>query len=33
MMRLLRAMEDVQPASTRAFFGLAAEQIRRVLLD
>jgi RNA polymerase sigma-70 factor (ECF subfamily) len=32
-MRLLRALESVHPASTRAFFGLAAEQMRRELLD
>jgi RNA polymerase sigma factor (sigma-70 family) len=33
LMRLLRALESVQPTSTRAFFGLAAEQMRRELLD
>jgi RNA polymerase sigma factor (sigma-70 family) len=33
LLRLLRALESVQPTSTRAFFGLAAEQIRRELLD
>ncbi len=33
LLRLLRALESVQPESTRAFFGLAAEQIRRELLD
>jgi hypothetical protein len=33
LIRLLRALETVQPDSTRAFFGLAAEQIRRELLD
>ncbi len=33
MLRLLRALESVQPDSTRAFFGLAAEQMRRELLD
>ncbi len=33
LMRLLCALESVQPESTRAFFGLAAEQIRRELLD
>jgi RNA polymerase sigma-70 factor (ECF subfamily) len=33
LLRLLRALEAVQPDSTRAFFGLAAEQIRRELLD
>jgi RNA polymerase sigma factor (sigma-70 family) len=32
-MRLLRSLEEVQPASMRCFFGLAAEQIRRELLD
>jgi RNA polymerase sigma-70 factor (ECF subfamily) len=32
-LRLLRALEQVRPDSTRAFFGLAAEQIRRELLD
>src|SRR4051812_15323811 len=33
LLRLLRALESVRPDSTRAFFGLAAEQIRRELLD
>src|SRR3954452_9720300 len=33
LLRLLRALETVQTDSTRAFFGLAAEQIRRELLD
>jgi len=33
LLRLLRALESVQPESTRAFFGLAAEQKRRELLD
>jgi RNA polymerase sigma-70 factor (ECF subfamily) len=33
MLRLLRALETIQPDSTRAFFGLAAEQMRRELLD
>jgi len=33
LLRLLRALESVQPESTRAFFGLAAEQMRRELLD
>ncbi len=33
LMRLLRALESVRPTSTRAFFGLAAEQMRRELLD
>jgi RNA polymerase sigma-70 factor (ECF subfamily) len=33
LLRLLRSLETVEPASTRAFFGLAAEHIRRELLD
>lgn len=33
LLRLLRALQSVQPDSTRAFFGLAAEQMRRELLD
>jgi RNA polymerase sigma-70 factor (ECF subfamily) len=33
LLRLLRALEAVKPDSTRALFGLAAEQIRRELLD
>jgi RNA polymerase sigma-70 factor (ECF subfamily) len=33
VLRLLRALPGVQPDSMRAFFGLAAEQIRRELLD
>ncbi len=33
LLRLLRALEQVQPTSTRDFFGLAAEQMRRELLD
>jgi RNA polymerase sigma-70 factor (ECF subfamily) len=33
LMRLLHALEKVDPTSTREFFGLAAEQIRRELLD
>ncbi|QEH38502.1 RNA polymerase sigma factor SigM [Aquisphaera giovannonii] len=33
LVRLLRALESVRPASTSAFFGLAAEQMRRELLD
>jgi RNA polymerase sigma factor (sigma-70 family) len=33
LLRLLRALETVKPESTRAFFGLAAEQMRRELLD
>jgi RNA polymerase sigma factor (sigma-70 family) len=32
-LRLLRALHDVRPASTRGFFCLAAEQMRRELLD
>jgi RNA polymerase sigma-70 factor (ECF subfamily) len=32
-LRLLRALKEVRPASTREFFGLAAEQMRRELLD
>jgi RNA polymerase sigma-70 factor (ECF subfamily) len=33
LVRLLRALEEIAPASTRDFFGLAAEQMRRELLD
>lgn len=33
LMRLLRAVRDVQPASARDFFGLATQQIRRELID
>src|SRR5947209_7323531 len=33
LMRLLRALTEVRPASMRDFFGLAAEQMRRELLD
>lgn len=33
LMRLLRALQEVQPTSMRDFFGLAAEQMRRELLD
>jgi RNA polymerase sigma factor (sigma-70 family) len=33
LMRLLRALEEVRPNSVRDFFGLAAEQMRRELLD
>src|SRR3954468_13942995 len=33
LLRLLRALKTVRPDSTRAFFGLAAEQMRRELLD
>ena len=32
-LRLLRALQEVRPASTREFFSLAAEQLRRELLD
>jgi RNA polymerase sigma factor (sigma-70 family) len=32
MVRLLRALKAVRPASTREYFGLAADQIRRELL-
>jgi RNA polymerase sigma factor (sigma-70 family) len=32
MIRLMRALRAVRPASTREYFGLAAEQIRRELL-
>jgi RNA polymerase sigma-70 factor (ECF subfamily) len=32
-LRLLRALEAVRPESTRHFFNLAAEQLRRELLD
>jgi RNA polymerase sigma factor (sigma-70 family) len=32
-LRLLRTLHEVQPTSTRAFFGLAAELIRRELID
>jgi RNA polymerase sigma-70 factor (ECF subfamily) len=31
--RLLRALRAVRPATTREFFGLAAEQVRRELID
>jgi RNA polymerase sigma-70 factor (ECF subfamily) len=33
LLRLLRALEKVQPNSMREFYGLAAQQIRRELLD
>lgn len=33
LVRLLRALEGVQPTSLREFFGLATEQLRRELLD
>ncbi len=32
-LRLLRVLEHVRPATVRDFFGLAAEQMRRELLD
>jgi RNA polymerase sigma-70 factor (ECF subfamily) len=32
-LRLLRALRQVRPDTTRAFFGLAAEQVRRELID
>jgi len=33
LLRLLRALREVRPGSMRQFYGLAAEQIRRELLD
>ncbi len=33
VLRLLRALKEVRPTSVRAFFGLAAAQIRRELID
>src|SRR5262249_36777335 len=33
LVRLLRALEDLRPATLREFFGLATEQLRRELLD
>jgi RNA polymerase sigma-70 factor (ECF subfamily) len=33
VLRLLRALREIQPDNTREFFGLAAVQIRRELLD
>jgi RNA polymerase sigma-70 factor (ECF subfamily) len=33
VLRLLRALEEVRPGSVRDFFGLAATQMRRELLD
>jgi RNA polymerase sigma-70 factor (ECF subfamily) len=33
LLRLLRALREVEPASTREFFGLAALQMRRELLN
>lgn len=32
-LRLCRALESVHPATVREFFGLAAEQVRRELID
>ena len=33
LLRLMRALRELKPQNTRAFFGLAAEQLRRELLD
>src|SRR5262249_24902271 len=33
LLRLLRALREVRPTSVRDFFGLAAQQMRRELLD
>ncbi len=33
LMRLMRSLQELQPKSTREFFGLAAEHVRRELLD
>src|SRR5213078_3815293 len=33
LLRLLRSLRELRPNSTREFFGLASEQIRRELLD
>ena len=33
VLRLLNALQEIEPTSVRAFFGLAAEQMRRELLD
>jgi RNA polymerase sigma-70 factor (ECF subfamily) len=33
LLRLLRTLENLKPDSTRAFFGLAAQEIRRELID
>lgn len=33
LMRLYRSLSEVRPDSTKAFFGLAATQIRRTLID
>jgi RNA polymerase sigma-70 factor (ECF subfamily) len=33
VLRLLRALQEVEPTSVRDFFGLAAEQMRRELID
>jgi len=33
VMRLMRSLEKIEPASVAVFFGLAAEHLRRELLD
>ena len=33
LLRLYRSLSEVQPESTKAFFGLAATQIRRTMID
>jgi len=33
LLRLLRAVQEIKPPSVRDFFGLAAEQVRRELID
>jgi RNA polymerase sigma factor (sigma-70 family) len=33
LLRLLRAVQEIKPPSMREFFGLAAEQVRRELID
>src|SRR5207253_4639396 len=33
LLRLLRAVQEIKPPTMRDFFGLAAEQVRRVLID
>jgi RNA polymerase sigma-70 factor (ECF subfamily) len=33
LLRLLRALQEVRPETVRGFYGLAAEQLRRELLD
>src|SRR5688572_3766997 len=33
LMRLFRALQEVRPETVRDFFGLAAEQMRRELID